>query len=70
MQWEDGWPDWCDDGRQVEITQDGFATQGTLTFDEWASDGEGNECPIWELKLSTGAVVSFCMHDKWRFLEG
>jgi hypothetical protein len=70
MNWTStSWPGWSDAGRLVEIEmEDGQTLQGTLEVDDFFTDGEGDEVPVFIIRTSDGAKHSFVDHKRWRRL--
>jgi hypothetical protein len=68
-EWDDGWPDWSDGGRRVEIQlNDGTVLAGTLRTDDVGFDGE-DEYPIHVVVADDGTRHSFAGAKHWRFCE-
>ena len=65
--WDDGYPDWKDSGRLVTILIDGKETTGVLCYDDWVSDGDGDEFPLWLVRVPGAPYECFAAADKWRF---
>lgn len=66
--WEDGWPDWADLDRYVEVERDdGRRVSGKLVCDDWFDDGEGEEIPVWAIKTE-GGTEDFADHLRWRWV--
>lgn len=70
MSWNEGWPDWCDQGRKVVIEWgNGLRAEGKLEVDDWFPDGEGDEIPVWVVVTESGDRHSFASSDRWEFLS-
>lgn len=68
--WDNGWPDWRDDGRRVLVeTLGGTQIECKLTYDDFASDGEGDEWPVWFGVDDQGNKVDFVGAEHWRFVD-
>lgn len=66
-EWDRGYPSWGDIGKRVEILlANGQIIEGTLTCEDWADDGEGEEFPIFGVDTGT-ETISFTDHEEWRF---
>jgi hypothetical protein len=66
--WNDAWPGWQDTGKRVEIEHDdGSTASGKLEVDDFFSDGEGEEIPVFIIIADDGTKHSFADNDRWRF---
>ncbi|WP_455852703.1 hypothetical protein [Pantoea endophytica] len=66
MEWTDNLPDWQDDGKSITAISDSSEVSGVLYYDDFGSDGEGNEWPIWRIKIDSGETKSLFDFDKWK----
>jgi len=67
QEWNPGWPDWMDVGKQVELLlPNGDVVQGKLLIPDYGFDGE-EEYPIFSVQDANGVEWSFASADKWRF---
>ena len=69
-EWFDGtWPDWPDDGRDVEIrlTPRGAIIRGALCYEDFSPGPD--EHPYWLVRQSNGETILFVEMERWRFVD-
>ena len=56
----DPYPGFRDTGETVELLDEAGAVVavGVLLYDDWDNDGEGDEWPVWLVRLPDGSVQS------------
>lgn len=65
MSWNDEFPVWQDDGKKVTARTPTVELTGTLYYEDFDSDGEGNEWPLWRIKLENDETYSLFEFDEW-----
>lgn len=68
MEWRTDSPDWKDDGKLLNLlAESGSTITGKLCYDDFASDGEGEEYPIWNVRFDNGEESSLWDFKGWSF---
>jgi hypothetical protein len=63
-------PELRDDGKRIELlAEDGHILQGTLYLDDWGTDADGDEYPIFMVKLEDESQVCPWEYNGWRFVS-
>lgn len=65
MAWNDEFPVWQDDGKKISVRTPTVELTGTLYYEDFDSDEEGNEWPLWRIKLQSGETHSLFEFDEW-----
>lgn len=69
MEWSTEYPSWGDADRKVKARSGDSELTGTLYYDDWDSDDEGNEWPLWRIRTDSGESQSLFAFDEWMFID-
>lgn len=62
-------PEFRDDGKRIELlAANGQILQGTLYLDDWGTNEDGDEYPIFMVKLEDQSQVCPWEYKGWRFV--
>jgi hypothetical protein len=68
--WSAPWPQWKDSGRRIAIRlKDGQEFEGELYLEDMVTDGEGEDYPVWDIRMDDGTQRTFADNKEWRFLS-
>lgn len=67
MEWGNNFPNWEDDGRAIKARSERIPElAGTLYYDDFDCDENGDEWPRWRIKKSNGENYSLFEFDEWK----
>lgn len=70
--WNDTFPDWQDAGRAIKArlkeSPDSSEITGVLYYDEIDRDENGDEWPVWRIRVVSGKHPWLALFDEWMFV--
>jgi hypothetical protein len=66
MDWNDDFPSWQNDGSPIAAMSGSEKVTGILYYDDFDRDDEGNEWPLWRIRIEGGESKSLFEFEKWK----